>query len=723
MNDVDWIFVANLFADALEQPLEARSGWLDARCPGQPAVRAAVDQLLAAEASADPGFMRGLDGESVAAMACVVGTPPDTVGVFRIAAEIGRGGMGEVFLAERADGQFEQRVAVKLLKRGMDSDAILARFLRERQILAGLNHPNIARLLDGGVADDGRPYFVMEYVQGLPITRYCDEHRLSISDRLDLFCTVCRAVDYAHRNLVLHRDLKPSNILVTCDGQPKLLDFGIARLLSSAEGGDESMLTRFGPRMLTPEYAAPEQFRGGAMMTATDVYSLGAVLFELLSGRRPFHLRRDRETCTERDLEYEPPSIVAAVAASREGDTDGAVHAAATAKARSTDLARLRRQLAGDLEIIVATALRPAVERRYPSIDAIRQDIMRHQQQQPVLARRDTASYRMSRFVRRHVAGVLSASAIALLVLAFGATAIMQANRIRTQAVRLEAERDRARSAADAATRRLIARGGYRASDAQRPPDGLQSADTLLSLALAVARDIDAGSVATADALVKLAAVVRASGAQERADSLLRSAIEIFRERLGDHHRAVANTRTMLGSALLRRGRPREAIPLFELAMESYGRDPGPPVGLLLSRYRLAVALRGVGRLTESAAMFRTALGDFEARFPPHYTLTANLRHEYGKALFELGRATEAEPMVRQAIPVLSSRWGETDFRVDDVRITLVRVLTALERYAEADAVLGSALQRLEQARGPNDPVTRRARDANVALRQLRSRG
>jgi serine/threonine-protein kinase len=553
----------------------------------------------------------------------------------------------------------------------------------------------------------------MEYVDGLPITRYCDEHGLSISGRLDLFCAVCDAVDHAHRNLVLHRDLKPSNILVTSDGQPKLLDFGIARVLSATKE-DEEALTQAAGRMLTPEYAAPEQFRGEAMTTATDVFSLGAVLFELLTGCRPFPARRDRDTLSDRELECEPPSIVTAVTVSESVEE--------VARVRATDRTRLRRQLAGDLETIVATALRSSVERRYASVEALRQDITRHRQQLPVLARPDTAAYRISRFVRRHRWGVSSASAIALLVLAFAATTLVQAGRIQAQATQLEAERDRARSEADAATRRLIARRGYRASNVQPSAERSHAADTLLSTALAMARDIDAGSVATADAMVKLAAIARGGGEQDRADSLLLGAIAIYRERLGDDHRSVANTRSMLGSALLRRDRPLEAIPLFELALASYQRNAEPPAGLLLTRYHLAVALRDVGRLTESAALFQTTLGDFETRFPPSYILTAHLRHEFSRTLLELGRAVEAEAMLQSAIPVLMRRWGESDLRVDHARVTLARVLTALGRFAEAEEMLGSALQRLEHARGPDDPATRRARHAFAMLQLARPR-
>ena len=433
MSGIDWALVSEVFADALELPPESRAAFVAGRCAGQPGSLAAVNRLLSAERAADPAFPGSIDPEVLAAAALDASRAPAQVGPWRLVRELGEGGMGQVLLAERSDGQFEQRAALKLLKRGMDSDAILRRFLRERQILADLDHPNIARLLDGGLADDGRPYFVMEYVDGLAITLYADEHRLPIDDRLQLFRTVCLALEYAHRNLVVHRDLKPSNILVTSDGQPKLLDFGIAKLLSTP-GGEGGALppTDAGARLMTPEYAAPEQFRGGPITTSTDVYGLGAVLFELLAGHRP-HERPSAEVGV-RPREEEPLPLQAALS---EG-------AAGIAAARSTDPKRLRRRLAGDLETIVATALRSEPERRYSSVGALREDLRRHQQRLPVKARPDTLGYRASRFVGRHRAPVAGSAAVALLLVAFGVIAKLQARA-------LEAERDRARQEAAAA--------------------------------------------------------------------------------------------------------------------------------------------------------------------------------------------------------------------------------------------------------------------------------
>ena len=435
MSDVDWMRAAELFADARELPPAQQAGFVAEQSGDDEALAGAVLRLLRADAVGDAVFPAGLDDELVHAAVLDAEGTPASAGPWRLVRQIGQGGMGQVYLAQRTEGGFEQRAAVKVLKRGMDSAAILARFLRERRILAGLEHPNIARLLDGGIATDGRPYFALEYVEGAPVTVYADEHHLTVDERLALFQEVCLAIEYAHRNLVVHRDLKPSNILVTADGRPKLVDFGIAKLL--APTGDDSILTEAGVRLLTPEYAAPEQFHGGAVTTQTDVYGAGAVLYELLAGARPREGKAHPPP-----VNGDPPSLSAALS----GASSGAV-----AAARATDPARLRRRLAGDLEVIVATALRTEPARRYPSIAALREDLRLHGERLPVKARPDTAGYRLSRFVRRHRAGVAAGAVIALLVLGFAITAAVQGARIRRQAVVIAGERDRARQEAAAA--------------------------------------------------------------------------------------------------------------------------------------------------------------------------------------------------------------------------------------------------------------------------------
>ncbi|MGE3887800.1 MAG: protein kinase [Vicinamibacterales bacterium] len=344
------------------------------------------------------------------------------VGVYRIVRELGQGGMGAVYLAVRDDDAFHKRVALKILKRGMDTEAIVRRFRTERQILAGLDHPNIARLFDGGTTDDGRPYLVMEYVEGAPLLEYADGRHLDVPSRLGLFLQVCAAVQHAHQNLVIHRDLKPGNVLVSPEGAPKLLDFGIAKLLNPELAGHTLAPTMPGLQFMTPEYASPEQVRGDTVTTASDVYSLGVILYELLTGRRPYELEgRNLSEIVRVVCETEPPRP--SVAVTRPVDPRAPAETRATGSTpaggspRSTwvpDPQKLRRRLEGDLDNIVLKALSKEPARRYASVDHLADDVRRHLAGHPVLARQDTLGYRAAKFVRRHRGAVIAAAAVVL---------------------------------------------------------------------------------------------------------------------------------------------------------------------------------------------------------------------------------------------------------------------------------------------------------------------
>jgi len=347
--------------------------------------------------------------------------PRERIGPYRPLHEIGRGGMGTVYLATRDDGQFTQRVAIKLIKRGMDTDAIVARFRHERQILAALEHPNIARLLDGGTTDDGVPYFVMEYVEGQSISEYCATRSLPVRDRLQLFRTVCGAVHHAHRNLIVHRDIKSSNIVVSADGVPKLLDFGIAKLLLPSPDPAPSVRTETVGAM-TPEYASPEQLRGEPVTTATDVYSLGVLLYELLAGQRPFASASTRSDAYVRAVSETDP-VMPSVAALRSTAPTSAIPA---------------RQLRGDLDTIVLMAIRREPERRYSSVERFADDIARYLERRPVLAQRDTARYRLSKFVQRNRAALSVATMIFVTALSGVGATLWQARVARMERARAE---------------------------------------------------------------------------------------------------------------------------------------------------------------------------------------------------------------------------------------------------------------------------------------------
>jgi len=344
------------------------------------------------------------------------------IGPYRLVRALGHGGMGAVYLGVRDDQQFQKRVAIKLVKRGMDTAEIIRRFRNERQILASLDHPNISRLLDGGTTEDGLPYFVMEYVEGIPIDIYCDTHKLSTMYRLKLFLTVCSAVHMAHQNLIVHRDIKPNNILVNADGTPKLLDFGIAKLLNPELSSQTVAPTAAEERPMTPAYASPEQIRGGPITTATDVYSLGILLYQLLTGHRPYHFKSQQRQELERVIceeEPERPSvIISRVVEVSESGTRITLNPEQVSKTRDEHPDRLRRRLSGDLDNIVLMAIRKEPQRRYVSVDQFAEDIRRYLHGQPVIARNNTVGYRTSKFILRHKKSVAAAALIMLTLIA-----------------------------------------------------------------------------------------------------------------------------------------------------------------------------------------------------------------------------------------------------------------------------------------------------------------
>jgi eukaryotic-like serine/threonine-protein kinase len=483
MDTERWQRVERIYHDAMECEAAQRGPLLERACEKDPSLRDEVESLLhygelsnqflekpaievMAQALAED--LRDIETEKTDRM---VGA---RIAQYRIVEKLGAGGMGDVYRATRADDQFEKQVAIKLVRRGSDTESVEIRFRRERQILAGFDHENIARLLDGGTTEEGHPYFVMELVEGKPVDEYCDESRLGISARLDLFRSVCSAVQYAHQRLVVHRDIKPTNILVTADGIPKLLDFGIATILSSETLSPEVEQTETALRIMTPQFASPEQLHGHIITTATDVYSLGVVLYKLLTGVMPYRIggnahydvahaicetspdrpssavhRSLSGTQSEGKLGDRSALIVASAATERMGHASSRAAAELISSNRGTTPERLCRILAGDLDQIILKALRKEPERRYASVRDFAEDLRSYLRGLPVSARSDTFGYRAGKFVRRN-RYLLAATAAFTLLVFLGVTVILREAQVaRVQEARAERRFNDVRSLAN----------------------------------------------------------------------------------------------------------------------------------------------------------------------------------------------------------------------------------------------------------------------------------
>ncbi len=457
MDAARWKTIKDTFAEVVELSPALRAQQLTGK---DPELRTAVEDLLAAHESANDFIEQPFLVENGLALndldESIIGTQLDG---YRIVEKIGTGGMGAVYLAERTDSDFSQKAALKLIKRGMDTNAVLKRFIVERQILANLEHPNIARLIDGGATENGLPYFVMEYVEGDDIRKFCGDHGLETRKRLELFSKVCAAVSYAHQKLIVHRDLKPSNIIVTKDGEPKLLDFGIAKFLSPDWHADTAEATATNFRIMTPEYASPEQLRGEPTTTATDVYSLGVVLYELMTGTRPFRFGgKTPVEIAEAAVTQEPlrPSAAAGssevLASSPQAKkTTHRIVERRTSTQPHNSASRIGnpKSLRGDLDNIILKAIRREPERRYQSVQEFSEDIHRYLTGLPVRATGDTRSYRIGKFVQRHRAAVLVAALAAIVLLAATGVTAWQYTVARRERARAEERFDQVRQLAN----------------------------------------------------------------------------------------------------------------------------------------------------------------------------------------------------------------------------------------------------------------------------------
>jgi eukaryotic-like serine/threonine-protein kinase len=675
--------LARIFGEALERPAAERRAFLDVACADAPELRAEAESLLAAHEQAGD-FMDELDTAPAAALLdAATGPEPaagQQVGPYRLLREVGRGGMGVVYLAERVEGGFEQRAAIKLVKRGMDTDAILRRFLRERQILAGLEHASVARLLDGGVTDDGQPYFAMEYVDGEPLTAYCEKRALGIEARLRLFEEACRAVQHAHGKLVVHRDLKPSNMLVTAEGRLKLLDFGIAKLLTEDDDATAVTLTQAGVRVLTPDYAAPEQVRGEPVTTATDVYALGVVLYELLAGRLPYGGERRslgelvRAICEE---EPRPPSVAAAAQP------------------------RVARQLRGDLDTVVLKALSKEPSRRYPSVEALAEDVRRFLSGYPVRARRDTIGYVVAKFMRRHKVGVAAATvAVVSLVLGLVGTA--------WQARVAARERDRARLEAERAEKvKEFLVGLFRASDpAESTGETITARELLDRGALRIEKELAGHPSLQAELFEIVGGISHELGRYEQARSLAERSLEHARQAYGPEHPQVAKAMDTLGWILHRSGDYSASEDLRRQALAMRRRLlPADSTEVADSLEALGLVLRVRAKLEEAESVLHESLAIRERRLGAEHLDTANALANLADVLHAQGDYAAAAEYHRKVLAIRRKALGDLHPSVAYSLVSLGGALLQQGDRTAAEAAHREALGIRRRVYGEEHPL------------------
>ncbi|HUG27542.1 MAG TPA: serine/threonine-protein kinase [Gemmatimonadales bacterium] len=735
MPDTNWTRVDALLAEALEWPVAERAARLAERTEGEPELLRQVTELLESADQAE----RLIGDSALELIPAEESLPAETglepgerVGPYRIIRELGRGGMATVYLGARDDQAFDREVALKVVRGAQAADVLSRRFVAERRILARLEHRNIARLYDSVVTSAGQPCLVMEYVAGSRIDRHADDRRLGIPERLRLFLSVCDGVSYAHQQLVVHRDLKPANIQVNEAGEVKLLDFGIARLLVPDDA--ETPITRPGFRPITPEYAPPEQVRGDPPTARADVYSLGVILHELLTGERPGWQRQILEQAGPElpEVTLVAPSRSARARLATDPDTSRD-----RAAARGLTAAGLPEMLRGDLDAIVLTALAPDPNHRYPSVEALREDVSRHLAGQPIVARPPSRTYRAGKFLSRNRGVVAAGVILVILTVGYFATILVQSARIQSERDRAEQERDRADQVVQVLTNLLAASDPFAAAR----PDTLRVTDFLASSAervqaelaeqpLVLARVLGvlgmmqgqlgkfneaapqlersvsllrttrgAAPADLAEGLGDLAIIRRRTSRLPEADSLLREAMAIATASSGESSALFAKLEGRLGSVLVERGQFDSAAVVLESAIHrTRSLEPVDTSALAELLNNRGVAAQRLGDRAGAVPWMREAHELRSAELGADHPLALQVLSNLAFLIDRMGSPAEAIPMFEEAIDGLTQRLGPGHSATLAVRRNLGSALSRSDRLPEAIAML-EAVEAVERRR------------------------
>lgn len=628
-------------------------------------------------------------------------------GPYRVTRMLGEGGMGAVFLAERDDGQFQQEVAIKLVRRGLLSRHIQNRLRIERQILATLDHPSIAKLLDGGTTSDGTPYIVMEYIDGEPVDVYCDRHSLTIEERLRIFRDVCSAVHAAHQNLIVHRDLKPSNILVTRNGTPKLLDFGIAKLLDERQLMQTLAVTQADVRLMTPDHASPEQVRGDPITTASDVYVLAILLYELLTGLKPFAKSAHRLADLERAICEQTPTAPSAALVSSACTSE--LDLEHFARSRGVSLPRLRRQLRGDLDNIVLMGLRKEPERRYASVEQFAADIDRYLQGLPVTARADAWTYRTAKFVRRHFIVVGLAAAFVASLIGFSVTTYVQS-------IRIEQERDIAahqrsiaeiqRARAESITSFMI--DSFKVSDpSEARGNEIKAREILDRGSERVRTELRDQPELQAALMNTIGTVYLSLGLAAEAESLVVESLQIRRRLFGNHNKAVAESLTRLAEVHRSAGRWPQAQDAAEQALAIFQEVSGDDsLDAALGLQNLGMIYYDRGDYARAERVLQRSLDLYVANLGEEREETTHALDMLGRVAQARGDLTRAEDLLRRALSIEQRTSGPDHPRTIQRLHNLATVMWSKGDLETAERELRKAVAGYERVLGTDHPET-----------------